>query len=630
VLLDNAATVGQVRPLLPGGGNSLTIVTSRNRLSGLAVRDGARRLPLGTLPGPEAVALLRAVTTGYRPQDDEDKLAELARLCARLPLALRIAAERAASHPHMSLDDLIADLRDESALWDALSTGSDEEADAVRTVFAWSYRALPEQAARLFRLLGLHPAAEFGLHAAAALAGLGVGRARQLLDDLVGAHLLEQTAPDRYQFHDLLRAYATDQAQTEEDPQERQAALRRTLDWYLRTAAGAQRWIRPAEAPPELPEPESAAAPLEFADYNAAVDWSEREQDTYASLVRAAVASGLDETAARLAEVSWGALPPSVSYGEWIAVGQAGLAAAERSRDRSAQTRLLLGLGMACRQVNRLDESLEHLRRALSLARTASRPFEEARALNLIGLIHLLSRQLDAAADHFAQAEPLFRAQGQARLAATALSNVANTHLDAGRLTEAATAIDRALTAHRELGNARSEANALWLLAVLHHERGEPEDALGAVTAALDIASSLRSHRLEGYWLLTLGDIQRAAGEYGDALTSFQRSAALHRRLGDRSREALAWRGTGRTYARMERHTEAADFHRRAAAVHAELGDGWEHALETDYLANAVHRHDPAEAQALWTDSLNGVSAYADPRALAVRARIERRLAAAD
>ncbi|WP_308190748.1 NB-ARC domain-containing protein [Streptomyces sp. HPF1205] len=236
IVLDNAATAGQVRPLLPGSGGSLVVVTSRNRLAGLAVRDGARRLTLGTLPEPEAVALLRAVTREYRPEDDEESLAQLAGLCARLPLALRIAAERAASHPHLSLDDLIAELRDESVLWDALSTGSDEDAEAVRTVLTWSYRALAGPAARLFRLLGLHPAPEFGLHAAAALADLTLGRTRQLLDDLVGAHLLEQTAPDRFQFHDLLRAYATQQAHAEEGVQQRQDALHRLLEWYLHTA----------------------------------------------------------------------------------------------------------------------------------------------------------------------------------------------------------------------------------------------------------------------------------------------------------------------------------------------------------------------------------------------------------
>lgn len=179
IVLDNAATVSQVRPLLPGSGNSLVVVTSRNRLAGLAVRDGAHRITLGTLPEPEAVALLHAVTKDYRPEYDEDKLAELARYCARLPLALRIAAERAASHPYLRLDDLISDLRDESALWDTLSTGIDEEAEAVRSVFAWSYRALSAHSARLFRLLGLHPGAEFGLAAAAALGDLPHHRARR-------------------------------------------------------------------------------------------------------------------------------------------------------------------------------------------------------------------------------------------------------------------------------------------------------------------------------------------------------------------------------------------------------------------------------------------------------------------
>ncbi|MFD7501731.1 AAA family ATPase [Streptomyces sp. NPDC059850] len=198
IVLDNAAAAAQVRPLLPGHSGCLVVVTSRGRLSGLSVRDGAHRITLGTLPELEAVALLRAVTSGYRPEDNAEKLAELARLCARLPLALRIAAERAACHPHMGLDELIADLRDESGLWEALSTGEEQDADAVRSVFAWSYRALSPDAARLFRLLGLHPGPEFGIEAVAALAGVSVRKARQGLDVLVGAHLLEHTGPDRF------------------------------------------------------------------------------------------------------------------------------------------------------------------------------------------------------------------------------------------------------------------------------------------------------------------------------------------------------------------------------------------------------------------------------------------------
>ena len=178
IVLDNAATAAQVRPLLPGTPSCLVLVTSRSRLSGLVVREGAHRLTLGVLPEGDAVELLRVVTADYRSQDDPTKLVELARLCARLPPALRIAAERAASRPWMPLDELIADLRSESALWDAL-TAEESEGEAVRTVFAWSYRALPADTARLFRLLGLHPGAEFGSSAVAAMVGTSVTSARR-------------------------------------------------------------------------------------------------------------------------------------------------------------------------------------------------------------------------------------------------------------------------------------------------------------------------------------------------------------------------------------------------------------------------------------------------------------------
>ncbi|MFB7636220.1 tetratricopeptide repeat protein [Streptomyces sp. NPDC056149] len=627
ILLDNAATVSQVRPLLPGGGPSLAVVTSRSRLSGLAVRDGARRLTLGTLPEPEAVALLHAVTSGYRPDDDPAKLTELARLCARLPLALRIAAERAASHPHMQLDDLIADLRDESALWDALSTGDDEDADAVRTVFAWSYRALPEPTARLFRLLGLHPGPEIGLSAAASLAGLTTGRTRQLLDNLVGAHLLWQAAPDRYQFHDLLRAYAVDQAQQAELTEERSAALRRELSWYLHTADAAQEWLKPDEDRLPLPAPEPGARPETFPDYHAALDWSEREQAAFAPVVRSAAAAGLDGPAAQLAAVFWNALPPSAPLDGWLTTGRTGLDAAQRHGDPALHTLLLLDLGMAYRGVNRLDESLDCLQRALDLARESGNETGEADALNLIGLVHLRRRQLGAAARAFAGAAELFRRVGDPHGEATARSNLASTHYGAGRLPDAATAIDQALAAHRSLNNDRGVGNALRLAAELHRERAEHDQALGRAQEALEIALALRAHRLEGFWLITLGNVQQARGELPDALTSYHRAAMLHRRLGDRSREALAWQGTGETYHRLDRGAEAADFLRRAAAAHHDLDDPWYEALARTALGTVLAADDPRDARHHWTRARGLLDDYDDPRATATRDQLTALLA---
>lgn len=657
VVLDNAATVGQVRPLLPGSAGCLTVVTSRSRLSGLAVRDGARRLTLGTLPQAEAVALLRAVTAGYRPEDDEEKLTELAQLCARLPLALRIAAERAASHPHLRLDDLIADLRDESALWDALSTGDGgedgdgrEDVDAVRTVFAWSYRALTDRAARLFRLLGLHPGPDFGLYAAAALVGQPPSRVRQLLDSLVGAHLLEQTAPDRYQFHDLLRAYATDQARREEPPEEREAALRRVLTWYLHSADAAQGWISPAERRLALGAPPEDVRPLSFADYDAAVDWAEQENVNLPQAVRASAEAphrgpdaeqqnawrqdGQWSDAQRalltwqLAAVTWDAQAPSAPPGEWLEVAQLGLDAAGRLGDRAAEARLLTAMGMARTDAGEFAGSLACHERARQRWHELDDRLAEAQALNLMGLTMLRRRQLDVAAEHFERALALFRElPDAARWEATALSNLASAQLRAGRPAEAAPFIERALTAFRALGNEQGEGNALRLLSELRCEQGRTQEALSAAEDALDIAMRLRDHWREGYWLLTLGDAQRAAARAEDALASYHRSATLHRRLGNGEREALAWYGAGAAYHALERYGEAAAFHRQAATEHAELGDGWHEALALVALAEALVADGEAGAgleRAARASRL--LDAYDDPRARAERERAARLL----
>jgi tetratricopeptide (TPR) repeat protein len=628
VVLDNAASVGQVRPLLPGGAGSLTVVTSRSRLSGLAVRDGARRLTLGTLPQAEAVALLRAVTAGYRPKDDPDLLAELAGLCARLPLALRIAAERAASHPHMRLDDLIADLRDESALWDALSTGDDGDAEAVRTVFAWSYRALPEQAARLFRLLGLHPGPEFSLQAAAALAALAVPRTRQLLDSLVGAHLLEQTAPNRYQFHDLLRAYATDQAHHEEPPHLRNAALDRLLTWYLHAADAAQSWLGPDEDHLPLAQRSDVAGPPVFPDYDSAVDWAEREYVNTLTAVHAA-ADAHPCLAWQLATVLWNTRSASAPAIDWLAAGTTGLSAARLTGDRLAEAQLLMDLGMCCTEANRLPESLSYHRDALAIWRDTGERLGEADSLNLIGLVLLRRRQLSDASDHFAQAVAIFREQGSAHMTATALSNLATTQYNAGRLTEASAVAQDAMSAHRALESQRGEGNLLRVLSGIEREQGEPERALRSAQQAVDIALAMRDLALEAYWLLALADAQHAHARTADALISYQRSAALHRRLANRSREALAWYGAGNAYQQLGRGAEAAHFHRQAAATHHELGDAWNEALALDGLGRALAAAGDAGAAAPhWAEALRLLDGHDDPRATATREDIRRRLGA--
>ncbi|WP_255955629.1 ATP-binding protein [Streptomyces odontomachi] len=637
VVLDNAGSAAQVRPLLPGAPASLTLVTSRSRLSGLAIRDGARRLTLGTLPEPEAVALLRTITADYRPADDAEKLVELARLCARLPLALRIAAERAAANPHLRLDDLIADLRDQSALWDVLSTsdGDGEDAEAIRTVFAWSYRALPPPAARLFRLLGLHPAPDIGLHTAAALTALPVPRTRQLLDVLVGAHLLEQTAPDRYEFHDLLRAYATEQAQHEEPDAEREMALGRVRDWYLHSAAAAQRWIEPDEDPVPLDEPAEGVVPLAFADYDEAVDFAEREHTSQLAVLHSAAAAGAHRYTWQLAAVLFNAMPPTAPATDWLAVTETGTEAA-RHADPAVRARMLEYLGMSHTQLNAYEQGRACHLRALDIHNRQGDRRGAANSLNLIGLTHLHQRELDAAEGLFKQAHAAFTALGLAQEADLARMNLASVQYDAGRLDEAARATAQVLDFRRAQDDRSGAADALALLSQIHTDQGATEVALREATDAVNTALDLRDHILEGYWLLALGDAQRALGKHGDALISYQRSAILHRRLGNRFREAVAWYGTGLAYAALDRPEEAAAFLARARETFRMVGDRWYEALalaglaaalcETAALSDTAGDAAPAgaheEAARHRAAALRLVADYDDPRAAALRARL--------
>jgi NB-ARC domain len=275
IVLDNANSAEQVRSLLPGSPTCRAVVTSRSRLPGLIARDGASRVIVDLLSQAEAIALLRDIIGNARVAAEPEATAELARQCAYLPLALRIAAERAVTHPHTTLADLTDELAVERDRLDLLATVDEEdETTAVRAVFSWSYHALPPEAARMFRSLGLHAGPDISAPAAAALTNITYAQARRLLETLVSMHLIEETARDRYRFHDLLRVYAAERAKVEETDQDRRAAVRRVLTWYLHTGDAADRILNPHRHRIPLDHPEDVSSPpLEFTSYGQALDW---------------------------------------------------------------------------------------------------------------------------------------------------------------------------------------------------------------------------------------------------------------------------------------------------------------------------------------------------------------------
>jgi hypothetical protein len=223
ILLDNAASEEQVRSLLPGTPSCVVVVTSRDQLAGLVAVPGAHRLDLDLLPMADAVDLLRRLI-GPRVEAEPAAATTLAEQCARLPLALRVAAELAISRPANALRDLVVDLGDHQRRLTLLDAGGDPRA-AVAAVFSWSIRHLPPDLVRVFRLVGLHPGADFDAYSAAALAGIDPERARGALGLLARAHLLQRTNAGRFTAHGLLRAYATHLATVEDSEDGGRAAL---------------------------------------------------------------------------------------------------------------------------------------------------------------------------------------------------------------------------------------------------------------------------------------------------------------------------------------------------------------------------------------------------------------------
>jgi hypothetical protein len=292
------------------------IVTSRSRLPGLGAHDGAVQVTLAPFLPDEAAMSLRQILGAQRADAEPAAVAAIAATCAFLPLALRIAAERAIARPRLPLGALAAQLAAARDRLDVLAA-DDDPATSVRTVFSWSYQALPAGAARMFRLLGLHPGPDISTPAAAALAATGSAEAQRLLEALAGAHLLEEATTGRYRFHDLLRAYAAERAATDESPADRAAAHRRVLTWYLHTADAAGELLAPGRRRVPLDPPSPQCRPLALAGYEQALEWCDAEHAGVLACVRSAAQTGHDDIAWQLPVASFGYFDLRKPWAEW-------------------------------------------------------------------------------------------------------------------------------------------------------------------------------------------------------------------------------------------------------------------------------------------------------------------------
>ena len=524
VLLDNALDAHQVRPLLPGCRGCAVLITSRSQLTGLVAAEGARLLNLDVLDEPDARELLARRLGEPRVAAEPEAAAELAGLCARLPLALTVAAARAAVHPSLALADVAAELRRETAPLDALELG--DPASSVREVFSWSCRHLSNPARQMFRLLGIHPGRDISAGAAASLAGLPEPEARQALGELDRVHLMTQWEPGRYCCHDLLRAYAAEQA-GRYDQAGLDAAARRVLDHYVHTAAAASRLLYPASDPPAPGPAASGAVPLRLAGRAQALAWFSAEREVVLAAARHSAGAGFETHAWQLTAAATEFLNRQGHWRDLAAAAATALDAARRLDDRDGEAHADYSLGIACLGLGRGREGRARLERAVDLYRKLGDTTRQARGVLAVGEVLRQQGRHAAARRQAEQALRLYTRIGHRAGRARALTNLGWHITQLGEYPDALIHCEQALDLHREIGNLLGEAHTWDHLGYARHQMGRSADAITCYRRALRLLRQVTDRLEQAGVLARLGDAHTAVGNRGAARDAWHRSLAI-------------------------------------------------------------------------------------------------------
>jgi tetratricopeptide (TPR) repeat protein/transcriptional regulator with XRE-family HTH domain len=583
-VLDNAAGPEQVRPLLPGGRRCVVLVTSRDRLTGLVASHGTRCLTLDVLAPGEAVDLLGRILGAERVAAEPEAAAELAALCGQLPLALRIAAANLAGDPHQRVEGYVARLRQGDRLA-SLAVEGDPQV-AVRAAFDLSCDRLAPDARRLFRLLGLVPGPETGVAAAAALAGIPHDRAERLLAGLAAAHLVQPRGPGRYGLHDLLRLYARQQSERDDGEEERRAAMGRLLRWQLAGVEAAGRFLYPQV----LRLPAAGQEPVELGDHAAALAWLEAERPNLVAAVASAAEQGFAAMAWLLADALRGWFWQCRSLVDWLAVAEAGLAAATAAGDRRAEAACRLSLGDAQQSLGQFPEAIEQYTAALDAARNAGWTAGQAAILGSLGNAYADTEEPCQAIVHIRQALALYQRLGSASGEANALNYLGNTLMSMGELREASASYGRALALYRQIGSRPGEANALTNLGISDHALDRLDQAAEHLAAALALHRELGDRYGEACDLEALATVRRDTCRLDQALTLAEGAIAMARLVGDLPTEAEARHTTGTILLAMGCHERAAEQHRRALSTARDSGLHFQETEALLGLAAVDHR----------------------------------------
>jgi tetratricopeptide (TPR) repeat protein/transcriptional regulator with XRE-family HTH domain len=568
LVLDDAASHEQVRPLLPGTPGSLVLITSRRRLAAL---EEAIPISLDMLSPDEAAELFSRLTG--RSDCESEAVAEITQLCGYLPLAIRLIAGTLRRHPSWTVPDLAAEL---AAAKDRLAAMRAENL-SVAAAFDLSYQPLAPAQQRLFRKLGLHPGTSIDIYATAALDGTSLAAARRNLDDLYDHHLITEPARGRYRLHDLLRQHARALAESD-DATDREQAVGRLLDYYLHTAAAANRLTarRPPSGSPGITSPpvetpywhdgDQATAWLEAelanlqacAEYAAAHDqpvhavwipaqlgeflhtWGYRDQALAMHRSAAAIADAVGDRAGHAVSLA------NLGNTEYLAAdypaAKASLTEAitlhRELGNHLGLADALLRLGLVLCLLDRYVLSQEALTETLSLFRELGDKSGQAQALDYLGFLQYSSGEYRASGASLEEALALFRKVGDQRGQAEVLCDMGRLQNYTGDYDSAIQSLTRSLNMHRELGSRRDQAMTLNHLGIAQRLTGAYEAASSSLAQALHLSTQIGDQHHRGGVLLDLGSLCLATGDYAKAADCLTQALELLNHIGDRQGQA--------------------------------------------------------------------------------------------
>jgi DNA-binding SARP family transcriptional activator len=482
IVADNARDADQVRPLIPGGRACMILVTSRSQLTSLIVAQDAYPVTLDLLSAAECRELLARRLGPERINAEPVAVAELTGLCARLPLAVAIAAARAAVDPSLPLATLAAQLRDTASRLDALSAG--EAATSLRAVFSWSCQQLPSPAARMFRLLGVHPGPDIAAAGAASLAAVPLGQTRQILSQLTRANLLAEAGTGRFAFHDLLRVYAAECAHSADSEPARRAATHRALDHYLHTARSAALLLHSQRDTFTLDPPAPGVTPESITGYDDAMAWLEAELRVLLAMVGLAARDGFDRHAWQLPLTLTTFFDRRGYWRTYPVDYSAALAAARRLGDRNGQALVHQTLGHVDIVLGSYRGAREQLETALAVYRELGDRAAQGHVHIGLGYVHDRQGAHRESLAHCVQAHDLYLAVGDRTRQASTLNNIGWCHAQLGDY-------ERALALFRDLRDRGSQAEILGHLGDAHGAAGDPAAAGDAWRQALAILDDL-------------------------------------------------------------------------------------------------------------------------------------------